>query len=246
MMNWNQYLTDEERAVYDEAGYGRRGGGGGSPALVVIDVTYEFVGDKPEPVRESIRRFPNSCGLFGWEAMPNIQDLLDVFREAGRPVFFTKGMDDRDALSRGTWSWKKDPNAEASIARNPIANEIPPAIEPHAGERVIQKTKPSAFFGTPLSSYLVHLKIDTLVIAGTTTSGCVRATVLDSFSSNFRTIVAEDAVFDRIQTSHIMNCFDMNSKYADVIPTSEVVSYVRGLGPGSLATEGAPSQTVHS
>lgn len=245
MSKWDRYLTDDDRAVYREAGYGRRGGGGPKPALVVIDVTYEFVGDVPEPVRESIKRFPNSCGLYGWQALPKIQDLLTAFRTAGRPVFFTKGMDDRDALSRGTWSWKKDPDAEASIAGNPIANEIPVEIAPQAGERVIQKTKPSAFFGTPLASYLVHLGVDTLVVAGTTTSGCVRATVLDSFSANFRTIVAEDAVFDRIEASHDMNCFDMNSKYADVIPTSEVVTYMRELGldpePGN-----ASRQTVHS
>lgn len=246
MAKWDRYLSEDDRAVYDEAGYGRHGGGGTNPALVVIDVTYEFVGDRSEPVRDSIRRFPNSCGSYGWDAMPKIQDLLAAFREGGRPVFYTKGMDDRDSLSRGMWSWKKDPNAESSIAANPIANDIPPEIEPRPGERVIQKTKPSAFFGTPLASYLIHLDVDTLVIAGTTTSGCVRATVLDSFSSNFRTIVAEDAVFDRIEASHIMNCFDMNSKYADVISTDEVVSYVRGLGGTVSAAQPARRETVSS
>lgn len=239
MRQWDRFLSGDDRAIYDEAGYGRIGGGGTRPALVVIDVTHEFVGDKPEPIRESIKRFPNSCGLAAWEAMDRIVELLNAFRDQERPIFYTKGMDDRDAISRGSWGWKKDPNSESSIASNPIANQIPSQIAPRPGERVIQKTKPSAFFGTPLASYLVHLKADTLIIAGTTTSGCVRATVLDSFSSNFRTIVAEDAVFDRIEASHAMNCFDMHSKYADVIPTSDVVAYVRGLAPSTAETSSA-------
>lgn len=246
MRQWDSFLSDEDRAVYQQAGWGRIGGGGANPALIVVDVTYQFVGDKPEPVRESIRRFPNSCGLAGWEAMERIAELLAAFRENGRPVLYTKGMDERDALSRGSWAWKKDSDSESSVAANPIANEIPPEIAPRTGERVIQKTKPSAFFGTPLTSYLVHLGVDTLVVAGTTTSGCVRATVLDSFSSNFRTVVAEDAVFDRIEASHIMNCFDMNSKYADVIPTTEVVSYVRSLSAGSASSQDAARQTFRS
>lgn len=229
MRTWDRFLTDDDRAVYEEAGYGRLGGGGSRPALLVIDVTHEFVGDKPEPVRESIRRFPNSCGLAGWKAMDRIAELLTLFRDEGRPVFFTKGMDDRDDISRGSWGWKKAPNSETTISANPIANTIPSKIAPIEGERVIQKTKPSAFFGTPLTSYLLYLDVDTLVISGATTSGCVRATVLDSFSSNLRTIVAEDAAFDRIEASHVMNCFDMHSKYADVIPTSDVIAYVKDL-----------------
>lgn len=226
---WDHLLTDEDRAVYSEAGYGAAGGGGERPALVVIDVTYGFVGDKPEPVRESIKKFPNSCGLAGWKAIDQIGQLLQTFRQFDLPVFFTKGMDDRDHISRGSWSWKKDPNSESKISGNPIANEIPPAIAPLDTERVIQKTKPSAFFGTPLASFLTYLGVDTLVVAGTTTSGCIRATVLDSFSANFRTIVAEDAVFDRIETSHIMNLFDINSKYGDVVKTDEIIEYVKGL-----------------
>lgn len=223
---WDRYLTDDDRAIYEEAGYGRLGGAGSNPALLVVDVTYQFVGDKPEPVRESIKRFPDSCGLVGWRAMDRIGDLLAVFRETGQPIFYTRAMDNPDALTAGSWSWKKSPDSLSAVATSDV-NEIPAQIAPGEGERVIPKTKPSAFFGTALQSYLVYLGIDTLVVSGTTTSGCVRATVLDSFSSNYRTLVAEDAVFDRIEASHVMSCFDMHAKYADVMVTSDIIDYVR-------------------
>ena len=102
-------------------------------------------------------------------------------------------------------------------------------IAPVKGETVIQKTKPSAFFGTPLASYLTHLGVDTVVVTGTTTSGCIRASVLDAFSNNFKSIVVEEAVFDRGEVSHKINCFDMNSKYADVIPVEDAKAYLKGL-----------------
>lgn len=232
MEKWNNFLSQGDLEIYREAGYGRVGGGGLRPALIIIDVTHEFVGDKPEPALDSIKKFPNSCGQAGWDAMNRIAELLEVCRKEDIPVLYTKGMDDRDALSRGSWGWKKAPEAENSLSSsNTIGNTIPDLIAPMPGERVIQKTKPSAFFGTPLASYLIHLGVDTLIVTGTTTSGCIRATVLDSFSLNFRTLVVEDATFDRIEASHVMNCFDMNSKYADVLSTEETLTYLDGL-PG--------------
>lgn len=226
---WDDVITEEDRSIYREAGYGAIGGGGERPALLVIDVTYAFVGDRPEPILESVKRFPNSCGEYGWAAMEHISDLLAVFRSQGFPVFYTKGMDDRNVITRGAWSWKKDPNAERAVGASPIGNSFPDMIAPVPGEIVIQKTKPSAFFGTPLMSYLTHLQIDTVVVTGGVTSGCIRASVLDSFSNNLKTIVPEEAVFDRGQISHKMNCFDMNAKYADVISAADVLAYLKDL-----------------
>lgn len=226
---WDDVLTDEDREIYRRAGYGAIGGGGEKPALLVVDVTHEFVGDRAEPVLESVKRFPNSCGEVGWAAMEHIRHLLGLCRDRGVPVFYTKGMDDRNAITRGAWSWKKAPTAEQSIGANPIGNTIPELIAPQPGEIVIQKTKPSAFFGTPLLSYLTHLRVDTVVITGTTTSGCIRATVLDAFSNNLKSLVVEEGVFDRGEVSHKMNCFDMNAKYADVIPCADVETYLHGL-----------------
>jgi nicotinamidase-related amidase len=117
-----------------------------------------------------------------------------------------------------------------------MANQIPDLIRPRPGEVVIQKTKPSAFFGTPLASYLTGLGVDTVLVTGTTTSGCVRATVVDAFSNNFRTLVVEEAVFDRGDLPHKANLFDMHSKYADVITVDEAKAYLRALQPALACT----------
>jgi nicotinamidase-related amidase len=233
---WDGLLSDLERAIFEQAGYGTPGGAGARPALLVVDVTHEFVGDRPEPILESIKRFPNSCGEVAWSAMERIRDLLSVCREHGVPVFYTKGMDDRNATTRGAWGWKKAAGAESRIKSNPIGNHIPDLIAPGPGELVIQKTKPSAFFGTPLASYLTHHRVDTVLVTGTTTSGCIRGTVLDAFSNNFRPIVIEDAVFDRSELSHKVNLFDMNAKYADVVSAESAIAYVRELQPAAAVT----------
>lgn len=232
---WDDLLTERDRKVYESAGFGYVGRGGEKPALLVVDVTYSFVGDRPEPVLESIKKFPNSCGDVGWVGMEHIRDLLEICRAQSIPVLYTKGMDERTPLTRGAWNWKKDPTAEQRTTGNAMSNEIPDLIAPLPGEVVIQKTKPSAFFGTPLASYLTHLGVDTVVVAGTTTSGCVRATVIDSFSHNFKTIVPEEAVFDRGEVSHKINCFDMNSKYADVVPVEDVKAYLKNVPPAKAS-----------
>jgi nicotinamidase-related amidase len=97
---------------------------------------------------------------------------------------------------------------------------------------VVLKQKPSGFAGTPLLSYLTLLGCDSVLVTGTTTSGCVRATVIDAFSYNFRVILAEEGCFDRSQASHAINLCDMNAKYADVIGVAEVIDYITRLPSG--------------
>lgn len=228
---WDDVLSERDREVYRAAGYGARAGGGSRPALLVIDVTYDFVGDKPEPILDSIKKFPNSCGEVGWRGMEYIRELLELCREQDVPIFYTKGMDERSAITRGSWTWKNAKAMNKGELAERMGNEIPDMIAPRAGELVIQKTKPSGFFGTPLASYLVGLGVDTVLVTGTTTSGCVRATVIDAFSNNFRTIVVEEGVFDRGEVSHKINLFDMHSKYADVISLEEAKRYVKSAKP---------------
>jgi nicotinamidase-related amidase len=228
---WDDLLSEHDRAVYKGAGYGARGSGGKKPALLVIDVTYDFVGDKPEPILESIKKFPNSCGEEGWKGMEQIKRLLEECREQGIPVFYTKNLEDRNKLTRGAWGWKKEQEVEERAMQKRDGNQIPDMVAPAEGEVVIQKTKPSAFFGTPLTSYLVGLGVDTVIMTGCTTSGCVRASVIDSFSNNFRTIVVEEGVFDRADLPHKANLFDMQQKYADVTPIEDVLGYLKSLRP---------------
>ena len=98
---------------------------------------------------------------------------------------------------------------------------------------MIKKLKPSGFYGTNLESFLTLLQADSVIIVGTTTSGCVRATAIDAFSANYRVTVVEDGCFDRSQASHAINLCDMNAKYADVVAAEEVEDYFQGL-PGDL------------
>lgn len=238
---WDAYLSERDRAVFAAAGYGQRSGPGARPVLLVVDVTYDFVGDRPEPILDSIRRFPNSCGEIGWAAMERIRELLDVSRELGVPVIYTKGPDDPTATVRGSWAWKNARDREPNALREQIGNRIPEIIAPRENEPVIRKPKPSAFFASPLASFLPPLGADTLIVAGTTTSGCVRATTVDAFSLNYRVIIPEEAVFDRGDLAHAAGLFDMHAKYADVIPVSEVIAYLRRVTPaagGSAAATG--------
>jgi nicotinamidase-related amidase len=109
-------------------------------------------------------------------------------------------------------------------------------VAPHAGDTLIPKNHPSAFFGTPMVSYLIDQDVDTLLICGCTTSGCVRATAMDAFAYNFHVAVVEECVYDRGLVSHAVNLFDIQSKYADVVSLERAIAYLSGLAdPGKGA-----------
>ena len=219
---WDDVISEADRAVYASGGLGQHGGLGERPALLVVDITYDFTGDRPEPTTESIKRFPLSCGEAAWRALPVIRDLLEVARTSGTPVLYTRQAPRTDALTAGAWARKSARVLDTTPDSLRIGSNIPEIIAPLPGEPVIDKDKPSAFFGTTLESYLTALRIDSVVVAGTSTSGCVRATVIDAFSYNYQVVVVADGVFDRGEVSHKVNLFDMNAKYADVLPAVEV------------------------
>ena len=230
---WDSFLTERDREVFKASGYGARGGFGQRPVVLVIDVNYRFVGDRPEPILESIRRWRNSCGEEGWTAIGHIQTLLAAARPKRIPVLYSTGLDPRqDGFDSGRWSDKNTRRAEDAQPDGIWGNAIPDPIAPHPQDIVIHKAKPSVFFGTLLSAYLIDLQADSIIACGTTTGGCVRATVLDGFSYNFKMIVVEEGTFDRGQASHAINLFDMQQKYADVVSLAETVEYLRGLSEG--------------
>ncbi len=219
--SWRGVATARDRAVYAAAGYGRRDTPGDRPALIVIDVTYGFVGRPRLPILESIRTYPNSCGEAGWDAVPRVAEVLAAARRLGAPVFFTGGLTDQFVQHVGRWR-EKHPR---TLTQPADAHEVVAELRPHEDEVIVRKTKPSAFHGTPLVDALVDARRDTLVVTGCTTSGCVRATVVDAFSYGFHTIVVEDGVFDRGEVAHAANLFDMDQKYANVMPSAAVVEY---------------------
>ena len=231
---WNQFLTERDKAVFEASGYGARGGFGKRPALLVIDVHRAFCGDKPEPILESIKRWRNSCGEDAWVALPHIRSLIDKCHEKGIPVIYTTGVRRDDNWDSGSWLWKNSRNTEdkRSRASNLDGNEIVTPIAPGPRDIVVYKQKPSGFFGTNMTSYLTLLGCDSVVVTGTTTSGCVRATVLDAFSLNYRIALVEEGCFDRSQASHAINLCDMNAKYADVVQTHEALAFLDGLPAG--------------
>ncbi len=229
---WDQYLTERDKQVFKTSGFGAKGGFGKRPALLVIDVSYGFCGEKPEPILDSIKRWSNSCGAESWDAIAAIKSLGEAFRERKLPVIYTTGVTREDGWDIGSWAWKNTRTGESTPKPNQIldANEIVAEIAPQPQDLLCLKQKPSGFFGTNLATYLQLLGADSVVVTGTTTSGCVRATVLDAFSLNFRVAVAEEGCFDRSQASHAINLCDMHAKYADVVPTAEVIAYVKTLG----------------
>ena len=238
MATWDDTLTARDKEVFALSGYGKQAGFGQRPAILVIDVNYNFVGDKPEPILDSVKRFRNSCGAEGWEGVRHISELLTEARNKHLPTFYTTGHDDRtNRVAFGRWQAKNSRSTEDMTDTWDKGNDIVADIAPQAGDIVVRKQKPSAFFGTPLMSMLNEVHADSVLVTGTTTSGCVRASVIDAFSYNMKVSVVEECVFDRGQASHKINLFDMAMKYADVISLKETVDYIRGL-PDNLYAPG--------
>ena len=229
---WNKFLTERDKQVFGDAGLDLRAGFGKRPVILVIDVNYNFTGDKPEPVLESIKRWPLSCGEDAWESMRHINRFLDAGRAKGIPVIYTTYAWRSDGWDLGSWAWKIRRSTEVRSDphdTNLDGNEINAEIAPTAQDIVIKKLKPSAFHGTPLNSFLTNFEADSILMVGTTTSGCVRASVIDAFSENYRVTLVEEGCFDRSEASHSINLCDMNAKYADIVGVDEVIEYIDGL-----------------
>jgi nicotinamidase-related amidase len=224
-IDWRTVATERDRTVYEAAGYGRRVAPGSRPALLVIDVTYGFVGRERLPILEAIERYPNACGEAGWQAVDAIAGLLPAARALQRPVIYSAGFSELGVRGAGLWA-SKHPRASDAPAD---ANEIVAEIAPGPDDLVLPKTKPSLFHGTPLLDLLLRERVDTLVVTGGTTSGCVRATVLDAFSYNLPVLVVEEAVFDRGEVSHAVNLFDIDQKYANVVSVADARQYLELL-----------------
>jgi nicotinamidase-related amidase len=232
---WDRFLTSRDREVIAAAGYGAKSGFGERPALLVVDMTYNFCGDRPEPILESVKRFRASCGEAAWIAVPQIEALIAVARQRGVPVIYTLRDARDDGWDRGQWRGKNRRSGEDATGNG---NRIIDELGPRPGDIVLRKQKPSAFFATPLMAQLTQLRCDTVIVAGCTTSGCVRATALDAFSYNLRVAVPEDAVFDRAEASHAISLFDMNAKYADVMPAADIAAYLRSVPRGLFELPG--------
>ena len=222
MKDWLKIVPEDERKVYEQAGFALPASIGENTALLVIDVTFGFTGREGQTIEEAIGEYATACGPVSWETMPRIQQLIVMFRELGRPVIFTRSApDDTPYTGRATKGTRLNKPAAGH-------NDIPDVIKPQPGEWILEKTKASVFFQTPLAAYLVRQKIDTVIVCGVATSGCVRASVVDCMSNGFTTFVVDDCCFDRSQFAHRANLFDMNAKYATVLSLNELEGIMLG------------------
>ena len=203
-------MSDSE--MYQQRGFANRVGFGEKPALLIVDF---------------IRGFTDTACPLGSNLDAEVaatKQLLDEFRRLNLPVHFTTTAYDEAMVSAGVFVKKVPSLSHLKIGSNWI--EIDERLTPQAGEVVWTKQYASAFFGTALASSLSAQKIDTLIITGCTTSGCVRASAVDSCQHGFRTNVVRECVGDRSQAAHEANLFDLDAKYADVVGLEEVGQYL--------------------
>lgn len=222
---WDPYLSERDKVLFRKSGYGAEPSLGGRPALLVIDATYEFTGPSRQPVLSVVEEYPNACGEEAWDAVAKMRLLIGAARAADVPVIYTRGDPAHPILDRASWGAKNPRLLDRGSDQNVIVKEI----EPAPSDPVIAKVKPSGFFGTSLAQYLTVLGRDQLICCGGTTSGCVRATVVDAFSHGYPTAVAADASFDRGEASHALSLFDLAHKYANVMTTGDLLGYLRRL-----------------
>ena len=201
--------------MYRERGIGRRGGKGSRPALLIVDVTNGFT-DPDAPLGSDLSA-----------EIAAIAQLLEAARSRGAPVCYSTNLLAPD-----------DPGGARFLAKVPAIDSLRPGtravevdsrIAPQPGEVVVEKTVPSAFFGTGLGETLRAQGVDTVIVTGCSTSGCVRASVIDAFSLNLHIAIVEEGCFDRAEASHAINLADMHAKYADVLPAAEVLAFIESL-----------------
>jgi maleamate amidohydrolase len=227
MAVWEQYLTENDRRVLAARTPRVKRGFGEKPALLVIDMQKTACGED-RPIYEQLDRFPGACGPYAWESIRHLEKLLPAARAAGVPVIYTKH------LFRPTTGLPQAAPESTFSSLNPLS-EIPEEIAMQAGDLLLEKQVASAFFHTGLIYMLLNLGVDTLLVTGNSTSGCVRATVVDAGGYKFKVSVIEECVFDRIEMSHAASLFDMQFKYADVVNLPAVYQYLSAIGSRRLA-----------
>lgn len=209
---WSDLISETEMAAYAKAKFGESIGMGDRPALLNIDTTNNFV----DPAYAM-------CAARDDALVANFVRVTEAFRRLGLPIYYSRRDDRSHPTKRGVWNLKLGTSDTFEYTTDPNADAWPAAYGPREEDVIVLKNKPSPFFGTPLESWLRYEKIDTLIVVGISTSGCVRAGVTDAFNHNFRVTVIEDCCGDRSPTAHRANLFDMDMKMADVEPLDAVL-----------------------
>jgi maleamate amidohydrolase len=219
---WKDVIPADILEVYSH--YHRKISIGPNPALLAIDLYEVVYAGGPLPPAQLAKTHPNSCGEYAYAAIEPTQRLFAAARAAGLPIFYSTG--DTRGESR--------PNFVTATKRNrpPVKASdyaIRPEFKPQPGDVVITKQRASVFFGTALIAHLTQLGVQTLIVCGESTSGCVRATAVDAYSHGFQVVLVEECCFDRSILSHKVNLFDMHHKYVDVMHIDQVTAHLDGL-----------------
>jgi nicotinamidase-related amidase len=223
---WKDVIPRDDLATYRT--FQRTLKVGPRPGLLAIDLYNVVYRGGAKPPHELAIEYPLSCGLYAWNAIEPTKKLFAACRAASIPIFYTTSARGRAGLiatarqSRGNKQQADD-------------YEIFEAFAPQDGDIVIAKERASGFYGTTLSAQLTKAGVSSLIVTGESTSGCVRASVVDGFSAGYHVTVVEECVYDRAQLTHKVNLFDMHHKYADVMKLDEVLAAIAPQGARAAA-----------
>jgi nicotinamidase-related amidase len=225
---WKDIVSPEILKVYEP--YHRHVYVGERPALLAIDL-YNFVyrGDPAKYPHELVDEFPNACGKYAWDAIEPTKKLFSACRAAAMPIIYLSGST-RKGRVRST-------NRQTGYDVGDDMMDIHPAFAVQENDILIRKERASAFHSTPLVAQLTRLGVNSLIVCGESTSGCVRATAVDGYSNGYHVTVAEECVFDRSDLSHKINLFDLHHKYADVMVLDDIVAHLEQTYPAAQAAE---------
>jgi nicotinamidase-related amidase len=219
---WTDVVDPSEQEIYSEFFNRKERIVGDRPALLAIDLYEKVYAGGPLPVREVNRTHPGACGIHAFNAIEPTKQLFAAARAAGIPIVYTTGNPNPRVTATNR---QRDQKENASRSGYTIWKDF----APQPSDLIIHKERASGFFGTPLVAHLQQWGVRSLIVCGESTSGCVRASVVEGFSNGFHITVAEECVFDRSILSHKVALFDMHHKYADVMHVEDIVSHLNGL-----------------
>jgi maleamate amidohydrolase len=225
---WDRFLTAQDRMLLERTTWAKSAafGLGARPAIVVVDMYYAALGLPRKPLLEAIADWPAACGQPGWEAVDRTGPLLELARSLDVPIFYLTGL----AGNPNPWNRKQRVTLQPARSADSVDRlEIVDELAPQLGDIVLEKCTPSGFASTGLDILLTERGIDTVLVCGEATSGCVRATGVDACVLGYAVGVIGDCCFDRIEASHWMSLFDLDQKYADVLEADAVDLYLRGI-----------------
>jgi maleamate amidohydrolase len=220
---WKDVIPESDLKLY--ARWRRETFVGPRPALLAIDLYDLVYRGGPLPPAEINDRYPNTCGTFAHRAIAPTKNLLAAARRANIPIFFCTQETRPNNRPPGAFSTRRGGGVFGADAYA-IYHEF----KVESDDIVICKQRASIFAGTPLRSHLSLLGVQSLIVCGESTSGCVRASVVDGYSSGFHVSVVEECTYDRAELTHKVNLFDMHHKYADVMHVDEVVAHLQSMG----------------